>query len=96
MKDQSYIYMITNQHNKILYIGVTSHLVKRIYQHKNKLVEGFSKKYSLYKLVYYEVIDSIISAIEREKFLKKKNRDYKINLIENFNPEWSDLYSSII
>jgi putative endonuclease len=60
------------------------------------LVEGFSKKYYLYKLVYYEAIESIISAIDREKFLKKKTRDYKINLIENFNPEWRDLYTNII
>jgi putative endonuclease len=96
MKEQNYIYILTNQHNKILYIGVTSDLVKRIYQHKNKLVDGFSKKYSLYKLVYYEVIDSIISAIEREKFLKKKTRNFKLNLINNFNPSWSDLYTSII
>jgi putative endonuclease len=96
MKDQSYIYIITNKHNKILYIGVTSDLVKRIYQHKNKLVDGFSKKYSLYKLVYYEISESIISSIEREKFLKKKTRDYKINLIDNFNPDWKDLYTDII
>ena len=96
MNKQGYTYIITNQHKTILYIGVTSDLVKRIYEHKNKLVEGFSKKYSLYKLVYYQISDNINSSIEHEKFLKKKNRKYKIDLIYSFNPDWNDLYGKII
>ena len=97
MKDKKgYVYIITNTYNTVLYIGVTSDLPKRIYEHKNKCVEGFSKSYNLNKLVYYEMADSIISAIEREKFLKRKNRAYKIQLIKDFNPSWNDLYSTIV
>ncbi len=93
---QGYTYIITNQFNSVLYIGVTSNLPKRIYEHKNKLAEGFSKRYNLNKLVFYEACDDIFSAIEREKFLKKKNREYKIRLINRFNPNWEDLYDSIL
>lgn len=93
---QSYVYIITNQYNTVLYTGVTSNLIKRIYEHKSKLVEGFSKKYNLDKLVYYEVIDNITTAIEREKFLKGKSRKYKIDLINKFNSNWNDLYNLII
>ena len=93
---QGYVYIITNIVNTVLYIGVTSNLQKRIYEHKNKLIDGFSKKYNLNKLVYYEVSDSILSAIQREKYLKGKNRKFKINLIETINPEWRDLYNDIL
>ena len=92
----AYIYILTNEYNKVLYIGVTSNLVKRIYEHKNKLVDGFSKKYNLKKLVYYETIENITTAIEREKYLKGKTRKYKLNLINKINPNWEDLYERII
>ena len=92
----AYVYIISNSYNSVLYIGVTSNLVKRIYEHKNKLVDGFSKKYNLNKLVYYEIIDDINTAIEREKYLKGKTRKYKLELINNTNPKWEDLYEKII
>ena len=95
-KKQGYIYILTNKYNSVLYIGVTSNLPKRIWEHKNKVVEGFSKNYNLTKLVYYECIDTIISAIEREKYLKGKKRKFKQDLINNFNPEWNDLYETIL
>ena len=93
---QGYIYVLTNKVNSVLYVGVTSDLPKRIWEHKNEVVEGFSKKYKLHKLVYYETIDSIESAIEREKYIKGKSRKYKEDLINTFNPEWTDLYESIL
>ena len=93
---RGYVYIITNELNTVLYIGVTSNLPKRIYEHKNKLVDGFSKRYELNKLVYYEYSDSILDAIKREKFLKGKKRQYKLDLINDFNPDWCDLYDSII
>ena len=93
---QGYIYIITNKYNSVLYIGVTSNLPKRIWEHKNEVVEGFTKDYNLTKLVYYEVFDLIITAIEREKYLKGKTRKYKQDLIKNFNPMWEDLYEQIL
>ena len=88
---QYYVYILTNKTNEVLYIGVTNNLVRRIFEHKNKLVEGFTKKYNLSKLVYYEVTNDINSALEREKQLKNWHRDWKINLINSFNPVWKDL-----
>ena len=79
-----------------MYVGVTSNLVKRIYEHKNKFVKGFTEKYQIDKLGYYEVFDSILSAIEREKQLKAGSRKEKLKLIESFNPDWEDLYYTII
>lgn len=96
MDKKGYIYIITNKNNTTLYIGVTSDLVKRIWEHKNKVTEGFSKKYNLIKLVYFECFESILSAIEREKYLKGKKRNYKNDLINKINPEWKDLYENII
>lgn len=93
---RGYVYIMFNKRNGTLYVGVTSDLVKRVSEHKNKSVEGFSKKYGTDKLGYYEVTDSILSAIEREKFIKGKKRQYKLDLIETFNPEWNDLYYEII
>ncbi len=93
---QGYIYIITNKYNSVLYIGVTSNLPKRIWEHKNKVVDGFTKDYNLTKLVYYEVFELITNAIEREKYLKGKTRKYKQELIKNFNPEWKDLYEQIL
>jgi putative endonuclease len=90
-----YIYIMTNKPNGILYIGVTSDLVKRAYEHKNSVVAGFTSTYNLKFLVYYEVFDDIKNAIEREKQLKNWHRDWKINLIEKVNPYWNDLYENI-
>lgn len=88
---QYYVYILTNKSNNVLYIGVTNDLIRRIFEHKNKLLEGFTKKYNLQKLVYYEATSNIESAINREKQLKNWHRDWKINLINQFNPDWKDL-----
>ena len=96
MKKESYIYILTNQYNTAFYIGVTSDLIKRIFEHKGKFVDGFTKKYDLNKLVYYEVASDIESALNREKQLKRWHRQWKINLIKDFNPTFEDLYSKII
>lgn len=92
MDKQAFIYIITNKNNTVLYTGVTSNLVKRAYEHKNKLVAGFSKKYNLTKLVYYEMFDDIVNAITREKQIKDGSRQKKIDLINKANKEWKDLY----
>ncbi len=89
------VYLLTNKRNTVFYIGVTSDLIKRIWQHKEKLVEGFTKKYNADKLVYYEIFDSIQEAIKREKYLKGKKRQYKIDLIKEKNPEMKDLYQDL-
>jgi putative endonuclease len=86
---------MTNMKHGTLYIGVTSNLIVRVYQHKNKLLEGFTKRYSLDKLVYYECTSDVNSALIREKQLKKWYRKWKIELIEEFNSEWKDLYDEI-
>lgn len=96
MDKQYYIYILTNYNNTTLYIGVTSDLVNRIYQHKEKLVDGFSKRYNLNKLVYFEVFTTAYDAISREKQLKGGSRAKKIKLIESINPAWLDLYSDLI
>ncbi len=90
-----YVYIVTNQRNGTLYIGVTNNLVRRIYEHRNKIFEGFTSKHNLNKLVYYECFDSERSAIQREKTLKKYNRNWKKDLIESMNPEWADLYDTL-
>ena len=95
MPKQYYIYIITNQNKSTLYIGVSNNLKRRIYEHKNELFEGFSKKYKLKMLVYYEICDEINEAIKREKYLKGKKREVKLQLINAFNPEWKDLYDEI-
>ncbi|QLE79944.1 GIY-YIG nuclease family protein [Francisella sp. Scap27] len=89
------MYIVTNHSNTVLYIGVTSSLKQRVYQHKNMLVDGFSKKYRTHKLVYYEIAEEITSAILREKQLKYWHRDWKFNLIKQFNPNLDDLYDSL-
>ena len=88
---QYYVYILTNKLNEVLYIGVTNDLIRRIFEHKNKLVKGFTEKYNLTKLVYYETTNEIESAIMREKQLKNWHRQWKINLIMNFNPQWKNL-----
>ena len=96
MKEKlSYIYILFNNRNGTLYTGGTSDLVKRIYEHKNKLADGFTKRYGVDKLGYYEIFENITEAIKREKQIKGGSRADKINLIENMNPKWVDLYDSI-
>ncbi|HPN96175.1 MAG TPA: GIY-YIG nuclease family protein [Candidatus Moranbacteria bacterium] len=91
---QPCIYIMTN-YSKTLYIGVTSNIRRRVWEHKEKLIEGFTKKYNIDKLVYYELIEDMPTAIKREKELKGWSRKKKIDLIEKENPEWLDLYNSL-
>ena len=91
-----YVYILTNKKRGTLYIGVTRNIISRIYQHKSKATDGFSRNYNLDMLVYFEIIENIHEAIEREKQLKNWHRAWKINLIEINNPDWKDLYSEII
>ena len=91
MKDYA-VYILASKRNGTLYVGFTSDLIKRVFEHKNDLVEGFTKKYGVHQLVYYEQTEDVKSAIQREKQLKKWNRSWKIELIEKMNPEWKDLY----
>ncbi|KPJ67331.1 MAG: hypothetical protein AMJ43_05280 [Coxiella sp. DG_40] len=91
-----YVYILASKRNGTLYIGVTSNLIKRIYQHKNGFVNGFSEKYDVHMLIYYEQFSSIYSAISREKQLKHWRRKWKLELIERNNPNWRDLYFDII
>lgn len=93
---KGYVYILTNTNNTVLYTGVTSGLVKRVYEHKNKQVNGFTDRYNLHKLIYYEIFEDIISAIIREKQIKGWLRRKKISLIEKINPDWKDLYNSIV
>lgn len=90
------VYIMTNRKDGTLYIGVSNNLVRRVYEHKNGLVDGFTKKYHLHSLVYYEPHDDPAGAILREKQMKKWYRRWKIELIEKINPEWKDLYSEIV
>ncbi|MCL2628071.1 MAG: GIY-YIG nuclease family protein [Oscillospiraceae bacterium] len=93
---QGYVYILFNKRNGTLYVGVTSDIKKRIYEHKEKLTEGFTNKYNINKLGYYEIFSTMIDAIEREKQIKKSNRKKKLFLIESINPEWVDLYNEIL
>ena len=86
-----YVYILTNQYNTVLYVGVTNNLIRRIYEHKNNRVDGFSKRYKLHKVVYYESCSDVRKAIEREKQLKRWHREWKKNLIRAQNPTWKDL-----
>ncbi len=91
-----YIYIVASRRNGTLYVGVTSDLIKRIWQHKNKTIKGFTTKYGVEKLVYFEQCGDIDVAIRREKRLKEWPRKWKLNLIEQNNPKWVDLYDDII
>jgi putative endonuclease len=95
MEKVYYVYIMTNQKNGTIYIGISSNLLRRVYQHKNEYYEGFSKKHFLKRLVYYESFGDVELAIKKEKRLKKYNRDWKINLIEKTNPDWRDLWFDI-
>ena len=96
MEKDFYTYILASKRNGTLYIGVTSNLVQRIWQHKNDLVDGFTKKYAVKNLVFYEQHADAYSALSREKRLKEWKRQWKIELIEKFNPNWDDLYQRII
>jgi len=90
-----YVYILASKKNGTLYIGITSNLIKRIYEHKNNLFEGFTKKHSVHNLVYYEQYNDVNTAIAREKQMKKWARIWKIRLIEENNPGWRDLYEEL-
>ena len=91
-----YVYIVTNKPCGVLYIGVTNDLIRRVWEHKEGVVEGFTKKYHLKYLVYYEQTDNVESAISREKAMKKWNREWKIKRINEMNPNWDDLYLSLL
>jgi len=91
MKKQYYIYIVTNKRNTVLYVGITNNLERRIFEHKNKLLKGFTSKYNVTKLVYYEVFNSPREAIAAEKKIKGWIRAKKINLIKSINPDFKDL-----
>ena len=88
-----FIYILTNNHNKVLYTGMTKSLMRRVWEHKAKLIDGFTKKYNIDKLVYFESFDNPSDAIKREKQIKAGSRKKKLELISNFNPRWEDLYN---
>jgi len=90
-----YVYILTNKNNRVLYTGVTNDLKRRVYEHKEKLVDGFTKKYNVSKLLYYEVCEDIYGAISREKQIKAGSRMKKIELINRMNKDWRDLYDEI-
>jgi len=91
----SYVYILASQRNGTLYVGSTTNLVKRVWEHKNNFVSGFTKKYNVYQLVYYEIHHDIMEAARRENRLKNWCRQWKLNIIEKFNPTWRDLYEEI-
>ena len=93
---QMYVYIMASQKNGTIYVGVTSDLIKRVWQHKNHVIEGFTEQYKVDKLVYYEIWQDELGAISREKTVKHWNRDWKLALIEKENPEWRDLYDDIL
>jgi len=93
---QYYVYILANKLNTVLYTGITNNIKRRVYEHKNKLVKGFTKTYNVDKLVYYEVFDDPYNAISREKKIKGWIRKKKVELINSFNPTWKDLYDEII
>jgi len=90
------VYILASQRNGTLYVGVTSNLIKRIWEHKNDQADGFTKKYHVHDLVWYEMHDSMESAISREKAIKEWNRKWKLELIETTNPYWQDLYNQLL
>lgn len=96
MEKQPAVYILASKRNGTLYIGVTSNLIQRVWEHKNDQVEGFTRKYKIHDLVWYEAHPTMASALTREKRLKNWKRQWKLNLIEQMNPEWTDLYDTIV
>ena len=96
MNRQPAVYILASKKNGTLYVGVTSDLRKRVYEHKNNLVEGFTKRYHVHSLVWYELHETMESAILREKRIKEWKREWKLRMIESDNPSWKDLYESIV
>jgi len=96
MNNSLYVYIMANKPNGTLYIGSTNNLIRRVYEHKSDLIEGFTKKYGVHQLVYYEESNDMETARLREKQMQKWNRQWKINKIIEMNPEWKDLYDSIL
>jgi putative endonuclease len=96
MPRQPAVYILASKQNGTLYVGVTSNLQKRAWEHKNDLVEGFTKRYGVHRLVFYELHEDIVSAIRREKQMKKWKRAWKLELIERQNPMWNDLWEEIV
>ena len=93
---QYYVYILANKRNGTLYIGMTNDLQKRVYEHKNDLIKGFTQKYNVHNLVYYETFNNVWETIAREKQMKKWNRQWKSDLIEESNPKWKDLYDEAV
>jgi putative endonuclease len=96
MSKQPCVYLVASERNGTLYVGVTSNLIKRVWEHKNDVVEGFSKKYGARSLVWYEVHETMQSAIARKKAIKKWRRAWKLALIQNTSPYWRDLYADLL
>ena len=96
MERQYYVYILTSKRNGTLYTGVTSDLIRRVFEHKNDLIDGFTNKYQVHKLVHYEIFSDINEAIAREKQIKSWQRSWKKNLIEKVNPRWIDLYDDLM
>jgi len=96
VEKQPCVYILASKRNGTLYVGVTSNLIKRIWEHKNDLVEGFTSKYGVHTLVWYEVHENMESAISREKAIKEWQRTWKLRLIEQLNPMWRDLYGDLL
>ena len=95
MKTESYVYLLANANGNVLYTGVTNDLIRRVYEHKNKMVQGFTQKYNVDRLVYFEVCPDIMAAIAREKQIKGWSRKKKDELVNALNLEWADLYPSL-
>ncbi len=95
MENKYYVYILAKARNSTFYVGITSDLPKRIWEHKNEAADGFTKKHGVKTLVYYEIFDNPEEAIKREKRLKKWNRTWKMRVIEEMNPDWDDLYEQI-
>jgi len=91
-----YVYIMASRRNGTLYVGVTNDLVRRVYEHKHDLIKGFTSKYGVHQLVYFEQTADVLSAIKREKQIKSWNRKWKLELIEAMNPEWVDLYEGLV
>ena len=97
MKEYNYyVYILTREQNSVFYVGVTNDLIRRVYEHKEGIIQGFTKKYNVKMLVYYEHAEDIYEAIHREKLIKKWRRSIKVDAIERINPEWRDLYFDLI